>query len=60
MYAYSKKEIIKVEKNLDVIYGAFSEEKKNGLNLLHDHLKNQLTVSKPINLNKVFIKLHTK
>jgi len=43
--AYSKKEILKVKKNLDIIYGVHSDEKKNGLNRLHDHLKVHVTVS---------------
>jgi len=44
IFAYSKKKIREVEQNLDVIYGAHSEEKKNGLNQLHGHLKLRLTV----------------
>lgn len=44
MYAYSKKEILKVKKNLDLIYGAHSDESKNGLNQLHEHLTSHLTV----------------
>lgn len=43
--AYSKKEILKVKKNLDIIYGVHSKEKINGLNQLHDHLKVHVTVS---------------
>lgn len=45
IYEYSKNEIAKVENNLDVIYGGFSEEKKNGLLTLLGHLKNHVTVS---------------
>jgi len=43
--AYSKKEILKVQRNLDVIYGTYSDEKKNGINQLHEHLKAHVTVS---------------
>jgi len=42
--AYSKKEILKVKRNLDVIYGSYSDEKKNGINQLHEHLKLHVTV----------------
>ncbi|XP_026816646.1 protein regulator of cytokinesis 1-like isoform X5 [Rhopalosiphum maidis] len=41
--AYSKKEILKVQRNLDVIYGTYSDEKKNGINQLHEHLKAHVT-----------------
>ncbi|XP_025411967.1 protein regulator of cytokinesis 1-like isoform X2 [Sipha flava] len=44
VYAYSKKNILKVKKNLDIIYGAHSDENKNGLNQLHEHLMSQITV----------------
>jgi len=43
--AHSKKEILKVQRNLDVIYGTDSDEKKNGINQLHEHLKAHITVS---------------
>lgn len=42
---YSKKAILKVKKNLDFLYGAHSNEKKNQFNKLHTLLKNQITVS---------------
>lgn len=45
VYAYSKKEILKVKQNLDDIYGPSSEEKKNGINQLHEHLKVHIAVS---------------
>lgn len=45
IYEYSKKEILKVQRNLDVIYGSYSDEKKNGINQLHEHLKAHVTVS---------------
>lgn len=45
IYAYSKKEILKVKQNLDDIYGTYSEEKKKGLNQLHEHLMLHVTVS---------------
>ncbi|XP_060877460.1 protein regulator of cytokinesis 1-like isoform X2 [Metopolophium dirhodum] len=41
--AHSKKEILKVQRNLDVIYGTDSDEKKNGINQLHEHLKAHIT-----------------
>jgi len=43
--AHSKKEILKVQRNLDVIYGTDSDEKKNGINQLHEHFKAHITVS---------------
>lgn len=43
--AHSKKEILKVQRNLDVIYGTHSDEKKNGINQLHEHFKAHITVS---------------
>jgi len=43
--AHSKKEILKVQRNLDVIYGTYSDEKKNGINQLHEHFKSHITVS---------------
>lgn len=43
--AHSKKEILKVKQNLDVIYGVYSDEKKKALNQLHKHLKHHVTVS---------------
>ncbi|VVC45498.1 Hypothetical protein CINCED_3A022767 [Cinara cedri] len=39
LYVYSKKEILKVKQNLDDIYGANSDEKKNGMNQLREHFK---------------------
>ncbi|XP_022180989.1 protein regulator of cytokinesis 1-like isoform X5 [Myzus persicae] len=41
--AHAKKEILKVQRNLDVIYGTYSDEKKNGINQLHEHLKAHVT-----------------
>lgn len=48
--AHSKKEILKVQRNLDVIYGPYSDEKKNGINQLHEHLKAHVTVSIKLNI----------
>ncbi|CAI6342896.1 unnamed protein product [Macrosiphum euphorbiae] len=41
--AHSKKEILKVQRNLDVIYGTDSDEKKNGINQFHEHFKAHIT-----------------
>ncbi|XP_016656385.1 protein regulator of cytokinesis 1 isoform X6 [Acyrthosiphon pisum] len=41
--AYSEKELQKVQRNLDVIYGTDSDEKKNGINQLHEHFKAHIT-----------------
>ncbi|XP_050523703.1 protein regulator of cytokinesis 1-like isoform X2 [Daktulosphaira vitifoliae] len=40
---YSMNEILKVKKNLDIIYGAYSEEKKNGIKQLHEQLMLHIT-----------------
>lgn len=57
VYAYSKKEILKVKQNLDDIYGPSSEEKKNGINQLHEHLKVHVAVSYLYYLLILIIKL---
>jgi len=49
--AHSKKEILKVQRNLDVIYGPYSDEKKNGINQLHEHLKAHVTVRIKFSIN---------
>ncbi|XP_050442181.1 protein regulator of cytokinesis 1-like isoform X2 [Adelges cooleyi] len=43
LHTYSQNEIMKVKKNLDIIYGAYSEEKTNGINQIHEHLMNHIT-----------------
>lgn len=45
VYIHSKKEILKVIANLEIMYGANSDEKANGFNDLYKHLMNHLNVS---------------
>lgn len=45
LYIYQRREILKVIQNLDLIYGADSVEKTNGLNKLQEHLMLNVTVS---------------
>jgi len=40
---YSKQQILKIKKNLDIIYGTYSLEKKKGLSKLQEHLKLRVT-----------------
>lgn len=52
--ALSKKEIFKVKKNLDTIYGSTSEAKINGLNQLHEQLKLHVNVSYLIHIRSIY------
>lgn len=42
---FSEDQILKVTKNLNVMYGPYSEERSKCLKQVHKHVKNQLSVS---------------